>query len=163
MKDFICEYFNGKGDSPFAEDYTAFCDWIHDHRDFSREITSGVLTNLDLKKSMAKKIVSDMMNGSDEYREQEIIDNRLRSLVTYYFSVMLFSQDARMAESAAGAYRKYRSPELDFPLLTMVGCLENVLLTIQEKLLSPCGPGISCIAITGSLSSTCSVLPPVGS
>lgn len=116
MKDFICEYFNGKGDSPFAEDYTAFCDWIHDHRDFSREITSGVLTNLDLKKSMAKKIVSDMMNGSDEYREQEIIDNRLRSLVTYYFSVMLFSQDARMAESAAGAYRKYRSPELDFSI-----------------------------------------------
>lgn len=107
MKDFLYEYFNAKGGSHIADDYSAFCDWIHDEREFSEKITSGVLTNLDFKKSLAKKIVSDMMNERDYYHEQEIMDHRLRALITYYFSINLYSQDAKNVESAVNAYRKY--------------------------------------------------------
>ena len=109
MKDLLYNYFDAKGDARTAEDYMAFDDWIHDKRQYSEDLTSRVFSNIDLKKAMAKKIVSDMMNDRDHYNQSSIIDKRLRALVTYYFSIELFSEDPKVAESAAKAIRYYRS------------------------------------------------------
>ncbi|MBR5170257.1 MAG: hypothetical protein IKW85_06780 [Muribaculaceae bacterium] len=108
MKEFLRDYFGAKGDARPAEDYSAFCEWIHDPREFSEGLTSGVFANLELKKAMAKRIVNDMMRGGWGYGESGIIDQRLRALVTYYFNVALFSQDPEVAASAADAIRRYR-------------------------------------------------------
>ena len=107
MKDFIHDYFNTKGDSHIADDYFAFCDWINDHREYSEIITSGFFANIDFKKFLAKKIVSSMVYNGIHYHEHHIIDARLRSLVTYYLSVMIFSQDEKIAESALKAFNFY--------------------------------------------------------
>ncbi len=109
MKDFINDYFKAKGDAPIADDYFAFCDWIHDQREYSEKASQGVFTNLDFKKALAKRIVSDMMNGSLRFSVREIIDQRLRALVTYYFSIHLYSHDTAVAEAAAKAFERFRS------------------------------------------------------
>ena len=59
MKDLLHNYFDAKGDARTAEDYMAFDDWAHDKRQYSEDLTSRVYANIDLKKAMAKKIVSD--------------------------------------------------------------------------------------------------------
>lgn len=109
MKDLLYNYFDAKGDTRTAEDYMAFDDWIHDERQYSEDLTSRVYTNIDLKKAMAKKIVTDMMNNRDIFVQSSIMDKRLRALVTYYFSIELFSEDPKVAESAAKAIAHYRS------------------------------------------------------
>lgn len=110
MKDLLSNYFAAKGDAHTAQDYFAFSDWIHDHRECSKDLTSGVFANIDLKKAMAKKIVSDMMNHRGDYAESGIMDRRLRALVNYYFNIQLFSQDPEVAQAAADALGRYRKP-----------------------------------------------------
>lgn len=109
MKDLLYNYFDAKGDARTAEDYMAFDDWAHDKRQYSEDLTSRVYANIDLKKAMAKKIVSDMMNDRDYYNQSSIMDKRLRALVTYYFSIELYSGDPQVAESAVKAIAHYRS------------------------------------------------------
>ena len=113
MKDYIKEYFFSKGNSQIADDYLSFCDWIHDKREYSEIITSGVFANLDFKKFLAKKIVSDMVNKGIHHHN--IIDARLRSLVTYYLCVKIFSQDEKIAESALMAYNHITSSHGHLP------------------------------------------------
>lgn len=108
MKDLLYSYFGAKGDTRTAEDYLAFSDWIHDDRQYDGNITSEVFANIDFKKAIAKKIVSDMMNDKDIFVQSSIMDKRLRALVTYYFSIELFSEDPKVAESAAKAISHYR-------------------------------------------------------
>ena len=103
MKDLLYNYFDAKGDARTAEDYMAYDDWAHDKRQYSEDLTSRVYANIDLKKAMAKKIVSDMMNDRDYYNQSSIMDKRLRALVTYYFSIELYSGDPQVAESAVKA------------------------------------------------------------
>lgn len=110
MKDFLYNYFVAKNDTHTAEEYLEFCDSAHrlnGQAVYSNNLTSKVFSNLDLKKSMAKKIVSDMMNKRDHYLESRLIDRRLRALVNYYFAIELYSPDPKIAETAHNALEKF--------------------------------------------------------
>ncbi len=138
MKDLLSKYFAAKGDAHTADDYLAFSDWIHDHRECSKNLTSGVFANIDLKKAMAKRIVSDMMNRRNDYAESAVIDRRLRALINYYFNIELFSQKPEVSKAAADAMGRYRKPGSQMAIdlsdsVTIVDRSEEAIVTMRPN------------------------------
>ncbi len=111
MKDFLYNYLVANGDTRTAEEYSAFCQrakrCLGEESVYSSNLTSRVFANIDLKKAMAKKIVSDMMDKRNLYVESCFMDSRLRALVDYYFARELFSPDPTVAETARNAIERY--------------------------------------------------------